>query len=156
MVALAPMVTRGGAGACRVDDAAAVVRLLSRKPGQSCAPRVLHDAPCRRVRTPPAVRRRGPALAVPLEVAPRWPHGPGAKCLEAKRCARQLPARHPTGHRPAAARGASKCAVSLDSLLAAVTGVARHALRWALREARDGPLIPERCHHAAQVMFAAR
>ena len=46
--------------------------------------------------------------------------------------------------------------MSRDSLLAAVTGAERHALRWALREAGDGPLSPERCHQAAQVLFAAR
>ena len=38
-------------------------------------------------------------------------------------------------------------------LLKAVTGAERHAMRWALRDAGDGPLNPERCRQAAQALF---
>ena len=46
--------------------------------------------------------------------------------------------------------------MSRDVLLEAVTGAERHAMRWALRDVGEGPLSPERCRQAAQVLFAAR
>ena len=47
-------------------------------------------------------------------------------------------------------------AESRDALLEAVTGAERHAVRWALRDAGEGPLSPERCRGAAKMLFAAR
>ena len=77
-------------------------------------------------------------------------------CQEVERNARQLQRGIPGAtallRRAAEAGGA----LSRDVLLEAVTGAERHAMRWALRDVGDGPLSPERCHQAAQVLFAAR
>ena len=79
-----------------------------------------------------------------------------AVCQEVERNARQLQRGIPGAAalllRSAEAGGAE----SRDALLAAVTGAERHAMRWALRDAGDGPLSPARCRQAAQVLFAAR
>ena len=79
-----------------------------------------------------------------------------AVCQEVERNARQLQRGIPGAtallRRAAEAGGA----LSRDVLLEAVTGAERHAMRWALRDVGDGPLSPERCHQAAQVLFAAR
>ena len=39
-------------------------------------------------------------------------------------------------------------ALSRAALLEGVTGPERHALRWALRDAGDAPVSPERCRQA--------
>ena len=48
-------------------------------------------------------------------------------------------------------------AESRDAMLETATGAERHALRWALRGAGEGPLSArKRCRQAAATLFAAR
>ena len=133
-----------------------VVQLLPREPGRPRTARATHDPPCR------ACERRLQYDALHRQ----WrcpecrttysPAALAAVCQEVERNARQLPRGIPGAAalllRSAEAGGAE----SRDALLAAVTGAERHAMRWALRDAGDGPLSPARCRQAAQVLFAAR
>ena len=135
---------------------AVVVHLLPREPGRPPAARVTHDPPCRAC-------ERGLQYEAPRR---RWrcpdcrtaytPVTLAAVCREAERSGRQLQNGTPGAtallQRAAAAGGA----VSRAALLEMVTGAERHALRWALRDAGEGPLSPERCRQAPQVLFAAR
>lgn len=135
--------------------AAVVVQLLPLEPGRERAARATHDPPCRECE-----RRlqyeEGRHWRCPDCNATYGATALAAVCLEAERRARQLQRGIPGATalllRTAEAGGAESRYV----LLAAVTGAERHAMRWALREAGDGPLSPERCRQAAQIMFAAR
>ena len=135
---------------------AVVVDLLPREPGRPRTARVTHDPPCRaceRRLQYEALHRRWRCPDCHIVYAPA---SLAAVCRQAERSARQLQRGIPgaTAHlqRAADAGGAESC----DALLAAVTGAERHALRWALRDAGEGPLSPEHCRRAAAALFAAR
>ena len=135
---------------------AVVVHLLPREPSRPRTARVTHDPPCRACARRlqyevPRRRWRCPdcnTIYAPVALA--------AVCREAVRSARQLQRGIPGAiallQRAADADGAE----SRDALLAAVTGAERHALRWALRDAGEGPLSPEDCRQAAATLFAVR
>lgn len=137
--------------------AAVVVQLLpGGKPGRARAARATHDPPCRVCERRLQYEDQSRQWRCPDCNTTYGATALAAVCLEAERSARQLKRGIPGATalllRAAEAGGAE----SRDILLAAVTGAERHAMRWALREAGDVLLSPERCRQAAQVLFAAR
>ena len=136
--------------------AAVVVDLLPREPGRARAARATHDPPCRvcerRLQYDAPHRRwRCPDCRTTYS-----PAALAAVCREAERNARQL-GRGISGAAAVLLRAAEAGgALSRGVLLESVTGAERHAMRWALRDAGEGPLSPQRCRQAAKVLFGAR
>ena len=135
---------------------AVVVDLLPREPGRARTARVTHDPPCR------ACERR---LQYELPHR-RWrcpgchtiyaPASLAAACRAAERSARQLQRGIPGATAMLRSAADAGGAASRDALLETATGAERLALRWALRDAGEGPLSAERCRQAAATLFAAR
>ena len=136
--------------------AAVVVHLLPREPGRPRAARATHDPPCQaceRGLQYDALHRR---WRCPDCRATYTPTALAAVCLRAERSARQLQRGIPGATALLLRAAQAGGALSRDTLLESVSGAERHAMRWALRDTGDGPLSPERCRQAAQVLFAAR
>lgn len=90
--------------------------------------------------------------AVPPTALPPWPRCVGEAERNARQLGRGIPGAAAVLLRAAEAGGALSRGVLLES----VTGAERHAMRWALRDAGEGPLSPQRCRQAAKVLFGAR
>lgn len=80
------------------------------------------------------------------------PTAVAAVCQEVERNVRQLQRGIPGAAALLLRAAEADGALSRGALLEAVTGAERHAMRWALRDAGDGPLSPERCRQAAAAL----
>lgn len=87
---------------------------------------------------------------------PISPTALAAACQEVERNARTLQRGIPGAAALLLRSAEAGSAESRDVWLAAATGAERHAMRWALRDAGEGPLSPQRCRQAAKVLFGAR
>ena len=146
--------------------AALTLHLLPRLAGRPPAARVTHDPPCRlceaALRWELAARRwrcSECADAPAAEVLAAWAREHTADGVRAGRTRRRGVSRQRQIARgaPGAAAvlrraAADGGALSRAALLAGVAGAERRALQWALRDAGDAPLNPERCRAAAAAL----
>ena len=138
----------------------AVVHLLPRLPGRPRAARATHDPPCAACErallydTPlrlwrcPDCRRTYDRSALAALFTKHATSGVRPRTTRSPLVRRGAPGAAALLLRAAAAGGA----LSRAALLEAVTGPERHALRWALRDAGDAPVSPERCRQAAAAL----
>ena len=161
LVAPVPMRSRVGDTVWVDRRPGLVLHLLPRLAGRPLAARVTCDPPCRLCQAPLRWLRSGWCCSACSDVPDS--ESLAAWCREHVRDgvrAGSTRRNHPSRARQVA-RGAPGAAavllraaehggaLSRSALLAAVTGPERRALGWALRDAGDDPLSPERCRAAA-------